>query len=69
MLFVVKAEGNIPRGISSRRSEDIIKLTVESLGAVSRGLELSGLEQEEVPGCCEYSAKQFVSTKCRKYFE
>jgi hypothetical protein len=57
MLLVVKDEGNNPRGISSRRCEDNNKLTLEYFGEVRRGLELSGLEQGEVPGCCEYRAK------------
>jgi hypothetical protein len=54
MLLVVKAEGNNPRAISSRRCEDNAKLTLKYFGVVRRGLELSGLEQEEVPGCCDY---------------
>ena len=54
MLLVVKVEGNNPRGISSRRCEDSNKLTLEYFGAVRLGLELSGLDQEEVPDCCEY---------------
>jgi hypothetical protein len=53
MLLVVKAEGNNPHGISSRRCEDNNKLTLEYFEEVRRELELSGLEQEEVPGCCE----------------
>jgi len=53
MLLVVKVEGNNLRGISSRRCQDNIKLTLEYIEAVRLGLELSGMEQEYVPGCCE----------------
>jgi len=57
MLLVVKAEGSNPRGISSRRREDNNKLTLEYFGELRCGLGLSGLEQEEVPGYCEYGTK------------